>query len=85
MQSTRSIAGFSKTLDRGALESKLEKIIRIKGGKALNKIRDEARNLSVALHMQKEFERLNGLISALLSTSSPQNIKQRCCQSQGAG
>lgn len=70
MQSTRSTADFSKTLDREALEGKLETIIRTRGEKELNKVRDEARVLSDTLNMPKEFERLNGLISALLSTHS---------------
>ena len=46
----------------------MEQIIRINGEEELNKIRDRAREIASGLKMEKEFERLNKIISALLST-----------------
>lgn len=58
----------SKTLTRPELEERLEQIIRVKGEAALNTMRDKAKAIAEQLHMQTEFEKLNALISAVLST-----------------
>lgn len=85
MQSTRSTAEFSKKLTVEALEKKLETIIRTRGEKELNKIRDEARYLSDFLNMPKEFERLNNLISALLSTHSSKILNTEVARARALG
>jgi hypothetical protein len=41
----------------------------------LNTIRDRAKEISVALGMEKEFKKLNGLISDLLATGQSKNLK----------
>ena len=68
LQVSRQPGAESKTLTLPQIEEKLEGIIRVKGEEGLNELRDRARDISVALNMQTEFEKLNRLIGALLST-----------------
>ena len=49
----------------------MEQIIRVNGEEELNNIRDRAREIAPRLKMEKEFERLNKIISALLTTHTP--------------
>lgn len=58
----------SKTLTLPEIEEKLESIVRINGEKGLNEVRDRAKVISTALGMEKEFEKLNKMIGALLTT-----------------
>jgi len=73
LQRTRGNNSPSKTLTQEDLENKLDTIIRTRGEHALNKVREEARILAPSLHMEREFEELNKIIGALLSTK-PSNI-----------
>uniref|UniRef100_UPI00404791D0 hypothetical protein n=1 Tax=Algoriphagus sp. TaxID=1872435 RepID=UPI00404791D0 len=50
------------------LEERLEQIIRVNGEDELNQLRDRARIISLQLDMSQEFEKLNRIISALLTT-----------------
>ena len=68
LQVSRQTGGDSKTLTYPEIEEKLEKIIRINGEDELNKVRDRARIIAEQLGMQKEFKKLNKVISALLAT-----------------
>lgn len=68
LQTSRKSGSESKTIPISELENKLEKIIQVKGEDGLNQIRDKAREIADKLGMQREFEKLNRLISALLST-----------------
>lgn len=70
LQTSRNPGPDSKTLPYPAIEEKLEQIIRVHGEKELNALRDNARKIALDLGMQKEFEKLNTLISALLTTKS---------------
>lgn len=80
LQPSRKSGPESKTISIAELENKLEKIVQVKGEEGLNQIRDNAKVISDKLGMQNEFEKLNKLISALLSTqpskilSSPRAI-----------
>lgn len=80
LQPSRKSGPESKTISIAELENKLEKIIQVKGEDGLNQIRDKAKVIADKLGMQNEFEKLNKLISALLSTqpskilSSPRAI-----------
>ena len=67
LQSSRKTGPESKTISIAELENKLEKIVQVKGEEGLNKIRDNAKVIADKLGMQSEFEKLNKLISALLS------------------
>lgn len=68
LQPSKNVSGSSKCLPITKIEDKLEQIIRINGEKELNNIRDRARELAPELKMEKEFEKLNKIISALLTT-----------------
>jgi Fic family protein len=68
LQVSRQIGPESKALTLPEIEDRLEKVIQIKGEAALNEVRDKAREIAVRLGMEKEFEKLSKLISALLTT-----------------
>ncbi len=67
LQSSRKSGPESKTITIAELENKLEKIVQIKGEEGLKQIRDNAKGIADKLGMQSDFEKLNKLISALLS------------------
>ncbi|MEO6189977.1 MAG: Fic family protein [Saprospiraceae bacterium] len=68
LQVSRQKGPESKTLTLPEIEEKLESIIRVKSEQGLNELRDKARVIADKLNMKTEFEKLNKLISALLST-----------------
>lgn len=68
LQSSRQIGPTSKTITLPEIENKLEQIVQVKGEEGLNQFRDKAREIAIKLGMQTEFEKLNKLISALLTT-----------------
>ncbi len=68
LQVSRKPGPQSKTIPLPELEEKLEQIVRVKGEKGLNALRDRAKNIAGALGMHKEFGKLDKLISALLTT-----------------
>lgn len=72
-QESRKPGPHSKTLTLPEIEEKLDQIVRIKGEEGLNALRDKARVISEDTGMHKEFEKMNRLISALLTTK-PSNI-----------
>ena len=71
LQPSRNVSGSSKCLPKAQIEEKLEQIIRVNGEEELNNIRDRAREIAPILKMEKEYERLNKIISALLTTHTP--------------
>jgi len=70
LQSSKNSDGISKCLSLAQVEAKLEQIIRVNGEAELNKIRDKARAIASELNMEKEYGKLNKIISALLATHS---------------
>jgi len=70
LQSSRQVGPTSKTITLPQIENKLEQIAQVKGEEALNQFRDKAREIAEIVGMQSEFEKLNKLISALLTTKS---------------
>ncbi len=68
LQVSRQPGPQSKTLTLPEIEEKLEAVIRVKGEAGLNELRDKAKIIADKLNMKSEFEKLNKLISALLST-----------------
>ncbi len=73
LQTTRNAGSNSKCLTLPEIEEKLEQIIRVNGESEINNLRDAAKKIATKLKMQKEFEGLNKIISALL-TSKPSKI-----------
>lgn len=70
LQSTRSSGEESKILPLTQLEERLESIVRARGEQALNAIRERAKQIAPLVGMEKEFKKLNGLISDLLPSQS---------------
>ena len=68
LQSSRQVGPTSKTITLPEIETKLEQIVQVKGEEGLNRFRDKAKEIAEKLGMQFEFEKLNKLISALLTT-----------------
>ena len=74
LQSSRSSGEESKALPQATIEQKLDTIIRVKGEDALNTMRDSARQIATLLKLEKEFSKLDQLISALLATGNSKNL-----------
>lgn len=74
LQETRRKGGEPKTLSITEIEDRLETIVRARGEKGLNALRDKAREISSRLQMEKEFNKLNQLIIDLLATGKSKNL-----------
>ena len=85
LQTSRQTGTNSKTLAYPLLEEKLEKIIRVNGEVELNELRDKARDISKELGMEKEFKKLNKIISALLVTRSANELKSPLAAARAVG
>jgi hypothetical protein len=68
LQKGRTRNNVSKCLPRTYIEETLEKMLAVNGEAGINAFRDKAREISRQLGMTEEFETLNSIISALLST-----------------
>jgi hypothetical protein len=68
MQISKGLGDKNKTLPIPLIEEKLDKIITVNGEKGINDLRDEAKKIASKLNLKKEYEKLNRIISALLST-----------------
>lgn len=68
MQVSRKSGDESRVLPTDVIENKLEQILLTGGEDRLNEYRDELRIVAEELGMQAEFNKINALISALLST-----------------
>jgi hypothetical protein len=75
----------SKTLSLPEIEEKLETEIRVHGEKGLNKLRDKARKISQELDMPDEFEKLDRIIVALLSTKMSKGLKSPLALARAIG
>lgn len=85
LQVSRQTGPDSKTLTFPQIEAKLEKIIRVNGTEELNKVRDRARAISKELGMETEFDKLNKIISALLSSRPVEELKSKIAIARSTG
>lgn len=85
LQVSRQTGADSKTLAYPQIEEKLEQIIRVNGEDELNAVRDRARNISEELGMQKEFEKLSKIISALLTTRPAKELNSKVATARAIG
>lgn len=85
LQPSRKKNGESKSLPLEFIEKRMEKMIHAGGEVKINSFRDEARKISEQLGMNLEFEKLNKIISALLSTYTPDILKTRSGKALAAG
>ena len=72
---TRESNSLRRNLDEKILDEELEKIIVINGEEEINKLRDKARVISKILNYQKQFIKLDKIISALLATHPSKVLK----------
>ncbi len=68
LQKGRARGSVSKCLPRTYIEENLEKMLVVNGEDGLNAFRDKAKEVAKQLNMTEEFETLNAIIGALLST-----------------
>ena len=85
LQTSRAQGEESKILPQAAIEERLEKIIQVKGEQELNVLRDSARKVADQLGMDKEFTKLNQLISALLSTGESKKLQSSSAKARVLG
>lgn len=85
LQQTRKSETTSKTLSQKEIEEKLELILRIRNEESLNLLRDKALDISEILGMQKEFEKLNTLIRALLTTHTSKVLTSEVAKARVLG
>ena len=85
IQRTRSGSAASKTIPRKELEERLERLLRLRGEKALNALRDDARRAAKELGLLTEFKALDHIIDAMLKTRSAAGLKSSLARARAAG
>ena len=85
LQLARGVGGVSKVIPLKEIEEKLEIMIQIKGEQSLNILRDEARAIAPIIGMDKEFQKLNHIISALLATGDSKKLTSQLAKSRIGG
>lgn len=85
LQVSKKLGSASKCLSLPEIEERLEQIIRVNGEDEINKLRDQARALSKQLDMAKEFDRLNRMISALLTTKTSKILSSPLAKARAFG
>jgi hypothetical protein len=85
MQPARSRGTVAKSLPRAEVESRLERICRIRGEEGLNKLRDAAKELSRELGLEVESDALNGIIGALLSSRPAASLRNPAARARALG
>lgn len=85
LQVSKKLGSASKCLSLPEIEERLEQIIRVNGEDEINKLRDQARALSKQLDMVKEFDRLNRMISALLTTKTSKILSSPLAKARAFG
>jgi fido (protein-threonine AMPylation protein) len=68
LRPSRARSGVSRTLRREELEEHLDRIARVRGARALNDLRDEARAIAPTLGAEKQMLELDSLVGAMLGT-----------------
>ena len=77
-------ARLARTLSREEIENRLDALLRRQGEAALNRLRDEAREIAPQLGLEKEFETFNELVGTLLGTREAQ-VKSAVGKARAAG
>jgi len=77
--------GVAKCLTQEAVEEKLDKVLQTNGEAELNKIRDAAREIANELDMSKEFQKLDAIIGALLTTKPSKILTSTVAEARALG
>ncbi|MDX1379185.1 MAG: hypothetical protein R3307_10070, partial [Anaerolineales bacterium] len=82
---SRMVDGERRTVDQEVLERRLLDILNTRGEDALNAFRDRARRIADDLEMVDEFDRLNDIVSALLTTHPSKILKSPVATARALG
>lgn len=74
-----------RQLSRTEIEERLEKLITLRGARAVNALRDDAREVAERLSLQAEFKTLDSLIGALLGTHPARVLGSRVALARAHG
>jgi hypothetical protein len=85
LQSSRKKGDESKSLEQSFVEKRMESLINSQGEDSVNRFRDKARNISVQCSMEKEFAKLDKIISALLATRPASILTTESGKARAAG
>lgn len=85
LQPARAQKSISKSMGKARVEQYIEKIIRNRGEDVINKIRDQARLICNQLGLIREFNSLEKIIGALLSTQNRDILQTEVGRSRAAG
>lgn len=85
LQKGRVRGNSSKCLPRTSIEEFLERMLQVNGESGLNAFRDKARVVSKELDMKEEFETLNHIIGAILSTKPSGILTSASAQARAQG
>lgn len=85
LESSRKSGDESKSLPQTFVEERMEKMLLQQGEAKLNAFRDQTREVAQELGMTKEFEKLNKIISALLSTHQSDILQSASAIATAAG
>ncbi len=85
LQKGRARGKSSKCLPRTSIEEFLERMLQVNGESGLNAFRDKARVVSKELDMKEEFETLNHIIGAILSTKPSGILTSASAQARAQG
>ena len=85
LQITRKQGSESKALPLSAIEERLEMELNVHGEEGLNKLRDRAKEIAEELGMAKEYQKLNSIIGALLTTRPSKILKSPLAMARALG
>lgn len=85
LQAARAVKTISKSVGAERVEHYIEKIIRNRGEEAVNKIRDQAKEVCSSLGLVSEFNALDKMIGALLATRTDYALQTDVAKSRAAG
>ncbi|MGH8224523.1 MAG: Fic family protein [Gammaproteobacteria bacterium] len=81
----RARAGAIKVLPRETIEDRLDRICKIRGENALNRLREQARTLSERGGWNPELARLDALVGAILGSRSARGLKSKAVRARALG
>ncbi|NNN06343.1 MAG: cell filamentation protein Fic, partial [Elusimicrobia bacterium] len=85
LQPSRKRSASPKSIQRKELEERLERILRLRGEKALNELRDNARRVAKNLGFKDEFKTLDRIIGAMLRTKPASSLHSASAKARAAG
>jgi hypothetical protein len=85
LQPSRKSETISKKISLEKLEEKLELILKTRNEESLNQLRDDARVIASQTGMEKEYEKLNKIVSALLTTHTSKILTSEVAKARVLG